>query len=316
MAYRYKKTDKFDLTPEFVKKFRDLPTWDGDRKMRPSNVKRLQIALENGTFHAPKWAVVTCLETGVNYRVNGNHSSYVLQNAEQKQFPDGLSVIVDKFEADTTKGVADCWGDFDNQTSVRSLQDLLNAAQNVHDNLRGMKVTNTTTITNGIGYALYPSQGGKLDGDSKKEFVHEYADFYLWANQFIAPKMFRRGPVIAVMFRTYQIDQEIAAQFWTLVREESHPNVKHSTRKLAKFLREASMKECGANKGKWTPMAFYVKTVLAWNAFVRNKECDILKFVEEAYYDKKGKVLHDKVPALMKPPANFKIECNVPALID
>jgi len=119
-------------------------------------------------------------------------------------------------------------------------------------------------IRNGVG-----ESSRMIDQDARVQLMHEHVPFILWCNNFVSNDRLTRVGVVGAMYSTWLKDSVEATEFWTQVKEESHPNPKHPTRVLARHLRDTQGTGIGPGsrtKGKWTIRSFYVKSLHAWNA--------------------------------------------------
>ena len=93
-----------------------------------------------------------------------------------------------------------------------------------------------------------------------------------------ADKFLRRMPIVAAIFKTYEVDPEDAEHFWSLVRDDNHISPGHPTRVLRRFLRENVLACFGTatrkNKGA-EAREFLVKSIQAWNSYRRKKSVNL-----------------------------------------
>lgn len=255
-------TEVVPLTKALASRVAATPNYQGERALQRRRLGYLAQRLRDGLFYPPRWSLVRV--GGTEYRVNGQHSSAMLtENIDL--FPDGMSVVIDRFEADSMRDVADLFSQFDNKASVRSRMEIVNAHARVHVELDAMSSTTLSACVSGMSYALCDGKGLRSYADDQRAaLTHEHMEFVQWVHEFAKARVLSRATVIAAIFRTYEVNREHARMFWTWVRDETHPDSQHSTRTLAKFL---SLNTNKVGMAKWEPRAFYVKCLHAWNAY-------------------------------------------------
>lgn len=264
------------LTRKFAKEFSDLPAYSGDRN-RETTVGRARIAwlerlVNEGKFHSPKWATAK-LGKEV-YRVNGGHSSYMLSSLNGN-FPTGLRAVVEEFQCDTDRDLAELFSQFDNRFSVRSDTDKIRAHIAVEESLGEVSPTDTRNAIRGIAFAISSGgDGSRLEPDEVIGLVHTHSEFILWARCYMRKRLMRGAPCAGAIYSTYSVDEDDARVFWDLVMEENHENPEHPTRKLARFLRDQISKDVKHVDGR----GVYAKCIHAWNAYRQRLGTDLKYF--------------------------------------
>lgn len=262
------KTTK-DLTPELAQWMSSLPSLPGDRNREgPKGRHRIEYLfsqLRDGKFHGPNWATV--LVNGVLYRVNGGHSSLMLCECNG-HFPKGLQVCIQEFACDTIIEAADLFNEFDTQVGARTKPEQTNANARIYAELDSISTKAVGDAVKGIGTALTLAHGVRVSHDDRLRLIHSNQDFIVWCNRFIVRRGMQRAGTVAAMYLMFKKNKDLAAQFWTMVVDESHPVNTHPTRKLAMFLRDCAAD--GNKKSKWSTKAFMVKAIHAWNAYRKN----------------------------------------------
>lgn len=269
-------TSLVPLTRAYASRVAAMASYDGDRHrdapQGKARVAWLDRLLAEGKFHSPKWAFARL--GGIQYRVNGGHSSFMLANTNHR-FPNGMSVVLDEFTCKTQSDLADLFDQFDNRHSLRTLTDKVNAHKACDDIIRSVSATDVKNAVSGIAWYLFNvGDAAAMDEDRRIRLMHEFPEFVAWAAAFVRPRGFRRSGVVAAMFATSETNRLAATQFWQHVTEEDHADNQNPTRSLAKFL-VASIGDGHNGKSKWPPRAFYVKCVHAWNAWRDGRGTDL-----------------------------------------
>jgi len=222
----------------------------------------------------------------------------MLLELDDKDFPTDMDVVIKEFDCDSEHDLALLWGQFDSLISSRSKPDVVNAAVRNHPELDHVQPTKANEIITGLIWAL--NKGNKINYnlDQRQALVHRHVDFLVFASDFAGNELMRRAAVIAAMYHTWKTDAAKATEFWTLVRDEAGLTPECPTRTLQKFLRQniGGRESRNSNvREKWIPMAYYIKSVVAWNAWIKGKKTN-LHYYERAYIDDNGKVANFLLP--------------------
>lgn len=263
------------LTRELVDNTLHAPRCKGERKLQRKRLGFLGKRLTEGLFYPPRWSFASF--NGTRYRMNGQHSSKILSEASEELFPHDMVAIIDEFQVDNDQDLADLFAQFDAKASSRTRGEVVNAHGRIHTEYEGLSQTQLTACATGIVYGLLNGEEVRtIPDEDRGRYLHEYVDFVIWVNEFIKVRKLLRGPVIGAMFRTYASDKYAALTFWRWVRDENHPQVTHSTRVLAEFLKMYPDKK-HKKAFAWNSRAFYVKCLHAWNAY-RAGTITVLKY--------------------------------------
>jgi hypothetical protein len=268
--HRLIKTEKVPLTRDLAESFSQLPTFKGDRERdNAAGIARilwLEERLRAGKFHTPKWATVQF--AGTIYRMNGGHSSTMLAKFDG-QFPRNLEAIIDRFVCETTEDIADLFDQFDPRLSTRTSVERINAHKAVYAELDTVSPTDIHRIISGI--AFWMGQDGEIPRvleEGRIRLIHDNQHYLLWASQYSGKRALGNVGIQAAMYATHRRNQDHATLFWDHVKEEDAPDNRDPTRTLATFLRDAiGKKQFGSAAPLWTPRAFFVKSIHAWNAW-------------------------------------------------
>lgn len=261
------------LTPELAREHAALPKVKGDRRITRKRLEEIRDKVRSRLFHSPTWAVATC--KGQRHRMNGGHTSTALamMNGE---FPVGLSVTILQFECDTEDDLVTLFDQFDARWSVRTHNDSLRVHASVHESLDNISTTAINRCVSGISYAVSNDGKDRLSPDAQKTLLNQYADFVVWAKEFVGIRRMSRCGVVAAMFATWSRSPALATGFWLMVRDQNHPDPRHPTRTLGKFLEQSTFDTHNPATGmRWDTRAFYVKGVHAWNACQAGRHTDL-----------------------------------------
>lgn len=275
-------TTKVPLTVALAEEFATMPAFQGERRLKTKRIDYLAAKLENGLFHSPKWAIAWL--NGKKLRVNGQHSSFMLSQANGS-FPAGLSAVIDEFVCDTEQDLAELFGQFDAQESIRSTRDICGAHARTIPALAGIADSFINLAVSGIASAL--RYKGDLENPTTEErarLAYDYPDFILWAmgDGLMRPRHLSRHPIVGAAFSTYCVNREVATDFWKMVRDETNTDHNHPTRVLARFLRDVSSRGTRPTGHKWEGRSVYSKCIHAWNAFRRGETITHVKYYPNA----------------------------------
>jgi len=290
------KVEQTPLTRELAEEFATMPASPCERRVKPQRLDFLRSKIDNGLFFSPKWATVKVKSTGRIYRINGQHSSLVLAEANG-HFPRGLTATIEHFVVDTEDDIPLLFDQFDNPISSRTNQDLIKAYASTRSELSDFNLIVLSAALSGFAASICPERGGKsgkmstITGIDRARLVHDagFIRFALWAIPIMSPvakAITSKSTCYMAMHRTYSIAAADSETFWTWVRDESHPDNKHPSRVLAKFLITETGRGAKASNGKgWTQRAISTKCVHAWNAF-RRGESTALKYIPDTAFPK------------------------------
>jgi hypothetical protein len=266
--YHQTETTIADLTQGLVQQFVALKAAPGERKLKEQRVQWLTNLVVNGGFYTPKWAKATL--DGVEYRVNGQHSSMALYRLNG-ELPVDMKVVIDSFHCDSEDDLAELFLQFDNDKSKRSSQEKVIAYNSVGADVSDMPVTNIRKAIDGVAFCL--EEDGKFpryDQDAKSRLILSRRQYLGWAKEFMGQRAVRNRGVSGAIYATYSVAGLIVAStFWKLVFGETASDANDATRVLARFLRDSQ----GNNTGKirFNQRACFVKCCHAWNAWRKNQ---------------------------------------------
>lgn len=262
-----------ELTRDVVEDHATNPGWPGERPFSPAREESLKARFDAGQFYSPAWAVAQVGKKRV--RMDGQHSAAMLSKLNG-EFPKGMKVLVRQFACDDEQDLPELFAQFDGRTSVRSDNDIVNSVASLYRDLDGVARSTIRRAMDGIILAANAGEVSKLSIDTRVRMIHENRQFAVFASRFIGPS--RMGPIglVAAMHLTWAKAPQAAGDFWGYVKNETHPDAAHPTRRLAVFLREFAD---AAERKRWSPRAVMVKAIHAWNAF-RSGEQTRLQYSE------------------------------------
>lgn len=236
-----------------------------ERTIKPSRLSQLANDIERGDIIMFRWAYATL--DGENYRVNGQHTSYMFQNGTP--IPENAIASLEHYACDSIDDVIDLWSLYDSQVSSRTKVEL---TANMQESRPAIKDCLSKTVQLcqgalsierfGFGYT------NKVSVSQKLETIRQNEDFVVWADQFMLALYLRRVGITYAMLMTYRRNPTAATAFWKEVVEGSNPDPKSGSRQLQVYaLSHAPNSGMGArtNKAKatWNDMAS--TAITCWN---------------------------------------------------
>jgi hypothetical protein len=267
------------LSQEGAKNHLALERIQGDRKCREARIEWLSDKGRRQLLHAFVWA--TANVAGKVYRLNGQHSSTLtLLQSEGVTLPE--FVIVLRFECDSLEELAILFDQFDPKESVR------NAAERsaVHiphiEQLHSVSPNKVNKALAGMAWLIERKHGARLFDDDRQQLLYKHPDFVVFGAEFLGRPWLSKPALVAAMFDTFLIDPDYATSFWTLIRDESHSDPQHATRKLAEFLKRSQYVRPTMTSGEPVPdRGWYAKAVHSWNASIEGRGTN-LHFAKDA----------------------------------
>ncbi len=257
-------------TRDLATTFAHMPALEGERLLKPARLAFLRSHLKSGTFVSPTWAVVVDKTTGTRYRANGQHSSTVLAEMPEAEYPKDLMVTIEEYTSDDLAKDAFLIFDlFDHPASARGNSDVMNLHRVHYKDLQDVDTKLLLNLTSGIAlfekglekglFLPVRERGAYLERD-------EYRKFALWVAPFtksVHGWMLKKPGIVAEMVAHRRADQVTADRFWELVFLESHPDSDHETRELSRTLKD------WAAKPKVSQDKFRKETAKQWRRFRR-----------------------------------------------
>lgn len=261
-------------TKEIAARFRDMTPVLGERRRKKARTEYIRTQATTSIIHTCIWASVFCRETGVWYRVNGQHTSGVVCDwvGELPEWP----VLMEEYECDTIREVAELWATFDSKRSNRNAYEINECRASSLPQIRGTPAKVLRSAAAGISYAILGHT--REDASDKSKLLEFNQEFVNWVAPFFTTddgrKYFLRLPVMAAMYNTYKANEEIAKTFWWDAISARDANPDSGSRLLNKFLiSTVSFNRTDARgKRKRTEPAevkeFFDKCIHCWRAFV------------------------------------------------
>lgn len=259
------------LTHKLAAEFAAMTAAKGDREEREWRKDEVVRCVKEGSFRAPEWASAVCKEDGVEYRVNGKHTSKAL--AELNGSMPRLRVLLTRFECDTLRDVAELYNTFDKNTSARSPRDNVRSFQMTDDELSGLSTRSVSLAVSGMAYEKWGLVYHPQDERSALMFANK--PFCEFVHDICAPapgRPLRRAGVVAAMFKTFNRSQTASKEFWSAVRDGAGHPASVPDRKLREWLLSVTT---GSGRGSAKRSAgmheFMVICLRAWNAWRKGK---------------------------------------------
>jgi hypothetical protein len=249
---------------EFAGRHNGLPQSPTERELNPDRVKKLKEAIAEGRAIPFNWALVRFV--GKDYRMNGQHSSRAIMEFDG-DLPDGLSVHLDKFQADTKQGMADLFRQFDARWSSRSKTDVSGAFQGLQEQVASCDRKKAQLAVEGV--AWYRRNIEKVPVKSGDEvydlfFEESLHSFVNWIDETLSVKTpeMKKSAITGAMYGTFITSESGAREFWDKVAMN---NVADDSAPSAVL--SAELVKSKEDKVPLAPGICYAKCVKAWNAF-------------------------------------------------
>src|SRR5215831_5144936 len=255
------KSELLPLTPELVTKFVEMRALPGERKLRDARVRYFLGRAANGQFRSPRWSQALVGEDPNPWRGDGQHTSHVLSQLADTQFPKGLNVTIDTWQLDDMSQTAEFFDMFDNPISARSNLDKLGVYVAEYDSLKDIEHKFINRILSGIHFfqmdlirQQQEQEQGAIETDvpaivtnarDRGVYLHdpEVRDFLIWTYQWYHSRnnwMFEKPGITAEIYADWRALPLIAGNFWGEVLLGSNPDPEDDTRELARVLAEWS----------------------------------------------------------------------------
>lgn len=272
----------------------------GDRPLSERRNDLYKAFIKAKQFRSPEWAEAYCKETGLTYRVNGKHTSGVMSGwntDEDGPYPD-LYATIAKYECDTLGDVAELYATFDSKHTTRSTTDINWMFASAVPELATISKWTIDRIVSGINFHPTKSTYAEKTAAQRAEVLLTETEFCVWMHEKLLEsataegtakrKMLMRSSVANAIYLTYKVNKADALEFWLAVRDETDPTPDMVTRKLARYLRTATlyrMRVTTAREAK--PVAdireMGAKCITAWNAWRKGDSSDLKYYPSAAY---------------------------------
>jgi hypothetical protein len=151
MAIRLVKTETLLLTRELAIQFKSMQPLRGERQRKESRCKFFRAHLREGTFGSPFWKQCTIGDSDTMFRCDGQHTSWVLAELSEADFPQGLTVVIATYHLDSLADASPLFDMFDNPVSARSQEDRTGFYSSIHPELDGIPVAFLTKTAKIVG---------------------------------------------------------------------------------------------------------------------------------------------------------------------
>ena len=265
------------LTQDLAKQFAEMPALPGEWERKPGRISFFQKHLAGHTFIDPTWSQGLCKADGKTYRLDGQHSSFVLASHEttaENPFPD-LMVTIQMYEFDSLEEDGAALFDiFDNPASVRTDVDIMGVYRAGYDELKELPRKYLDHVGKGIRFyqSSMIEDGDVIDRRHKGSYFSTKVnrDFAVWLHQFVPSKhdwLVSKDGVVGEMYADYQYNAVLAQEFWSQVFFESNPDPDHITRDLS-----STLKDWARSAKRKTSIQFHKLTKKTWDSYRKMAE--------------------------------------------
>ena len=265
------------LNPTIAKKYAMMTPVPRERPLNPQRVRDLMADIQAKKTIVFQWAAAQV--GGELYRVNGQHTSHLFHQNPKLIHP-GMRVNVTVYECKNMEEVAELYSKFDSGVSSRNAGDVNRVYAGTVESLLDMPTWLINLCTTGLAYAKWGEKYMSKRREERAELLLENEDFILFVQELSKTrgsggfKCMKKGAVVAAIYETYQISEDISRQFWSAVRDATGPTPDSPDRMLNTFLLTCALNSgasLAANKSAASRREIYAKCILAWNAFRKNE---------------------------------------------
>jgi hypothetical protein len=270
-------TETKPLTRELATQFATMKGSPTERERNESRCKHLRAKFLAGTLIPFNWSVAVL--DGVEYRMNGQHSSGVLNDLDGG-FPEADVVVLTKYDVKNKEGLAQLFRQFDDRKSSRTPVDVSGAYQGLVDQIADVPRSAAKSAIEGIAWFNDKIEGASVpSGDDKFALFNreQYHPFVRFIGELLsdnkAPEL-KAPAVVGGIYATFTKNEADARSFWDLVaRKGDQFNDNAPTSVLDKWLVDI-------NKGiaEIKPVQIYKGIVFAWNAARADRDIQRIKY--------------------------------------
>lgn len=279
MGFRLASANKVKITKALATQWASMSRLPQDRSIGSVRMIKHEKSLRDGNFKVCNWAKAFCKADGVEYRVNGNHTAHLFA-IYADEFP-GHYALIESYECDTFDDVCRLWSTFDPSASSRNSSDINSIVASGVPELRDTPRRVLDILAAGVNFSIEGGSTAELSrktADQKARVAFwDNKPFCIWASGILFDSkqfscMLRMG-VTAAMFATWGKSHSAANTYWTLVRDElgDRPNAPHRQYHRWLLMTRARSGTIGS-KVLAAPREYYVRGILAWNAYRRGEE--------------------------------------------
>jgi hypothetical protein len=276
-TFRLIKTEVMPLTLDLAKRFRGMQGSPTERALNQSRVEHLREKAVEGRLIPFMWATATL--DGVEYRMNGQHSSEMLCTLDG-MFPPSGTVVMSRFEVPDKNALAQLFRQWDDRKSGRSTADVAGAYQGLVEALNDVPrkigkeaidgVAWYTANVEGLPTARGDDRYGLFNDPGLHPFIKWIADLFSSKTPELA-----KPSVIAAIYGTFTKNSDEAKAFWNEVaRMGDQYNDSAASTVLDAWLRQNHEDHNPDVK----PANLYQGCIFAWNAHRQGKTLASIKY--------------------------------------
>ncbi len=284
---RLTRVDDVILDRKLAESMLELVQFVGERAIVNRQVADLQRAMIRGTFMPERvqLCVAHCKEDGLDYRMNGQHTSWAVLELPENEKP-AYKVKLYKYTCETMNDVRQLYSTFD-RNLARSMGNVINAyvlGQTGFEKFDASAIRHVAA-----GFALWrwehAHERQKYDGDARGALmITEFRDLSIGVLNMLmglgrTPEIGHlwRAPTIAAIFETRSKVIGDSNTFWKGIADGLGFETKTDPRlKLRTLLRETSLSVRGQHT-RVSQEYMYRACILAWNAWREGRELAYIK---------------------------------------
>ncbi len=170
------------ITARLAKEFAEMDRAPGERPLRERRIEVYQGILNRSEFRPVTWAKAFCVETGITYRVNGQHTSLLFGSVNLSTVQD-LYASVEDYNCPTLEDVSKLYSTFDNASQSRNITEINRAFAATIPELAGLSNSIVNLFVSGIHYWANPTPHGGgsthqgMSAADRAEALFENVDF-------------------------------------------------------------------------------------------------------------------------------------------
>lgn len=270
--------EMFQVTKSKATWFAQMQSVPRDRDLTEWRTNGLGKAFRDGLAITFQWGIAEL--DGVQYRVNGKHSSTEL--ASMDHMPDAW-VCLTTYLCETAEDVAVLYAQFDGRISARTPNDIYYTMATACESIAQLPKALIVLGVTGLSYNHWDCNDINKTAVDKGQLMLAHPDFMLWLHTLTQNletnrAVIWRKPVVAAMARTWFKSRVAATEFWEAVKTGSDADPSSPSRRLRDYLlKSALFAGRGAGSGKKTafPREMFVKCLHAWNAWRSERTTDL-----------------------------------------
>ena len=281
MSWVLAQSETVKMTVGLAREFHRMKAVPNERPLSTNRLTKLKAKVQNHGALPFRWGRAEVIETGEVYRVNGQHSSQML-NTNPEMINDKMFVTVEDFLCDTMKDLADLYGQIDSSESSRTAGDINFSYAAVTDGLCNCNKRVINLAVTALSWEAWGEQYTRTPKEDRARLMDGDPDFVLFLDAVRRDlvqedwRILKRTPVAHAMLSTWRKNKREAGKFWRLVGDGSGPNSKSADRVLNKYLMKTGVTTGRPKAAKGIarvegPQTMYARCIVAWNAWRRGK---------------------------------------------